>query len=505
MKTVIPAGSTSQIRHVYLQDVTGAAKTGILFSNITAYYVRTGGTLTALTMETIATLGTWGVSGDNKLGLKLLHDTNAPGLYELHLPNNILAAGADAVTILLRATGVAPCRAEIQLASVGSDLRTVDGQDASATAAVDFDKLTAIIGSRQWIGPAEPTGGSVTWHDTPPGTFGLYNSALVQVQAYRIIPDSGGQRVYSTVYSFNGQDCVFGAFHADVSWDAVNDADGYIVRFYSNVGFEGWWDTANTALAIYGNETTETLSFGGETVLTVTGKLDDVLVDTGTTIPNAISALPAPLDAAGTRTALGLDAADLDDQLTIIAADVGGLDGATPASIATAVWAATTRTLTSLSSLVASIATAVWAAATRTLTGTGNGTGPRASLAVTRIAAKVLRDTTRPLVASVVLSDGTYLGTGDVASATMTIYEVDEHDASDWTVLDDYDGVDVTDEIDVLDPPQTDALAANYNFRHRPAEGAFTAAGRRYIVQYELVLSGEQDSPVWVGFALDCV
>src|SRR3972149_2993079 len=120
MKLALPAGSTSVIWHVFIPGsavTTGAGKTALIHSDITAYYVRAGGTLTALTMETISTLGTWASTGDNYLGFKLLHDTNAPGLYELHLPNNILAAGANQVVIQLRATGTAPVLLEIQLAS----------------------------------------------------------------------------------------------------------------------------------------------------------------------------------------------------------------------------------------------------------------------------------------------------------------------------------------------------------------------------------------------------
>lgn len=130
MKLALPAGSTSQIVHVFIQDsavTTGEGKTALAFGDITAYYVRAGGALTALTLETIASLGTWASTGDNKLGFKLLHDTNAPGLYELDLPNNILVAGASQVVLQLRATGAAPCLLEIQLAAVPADLVSAHG------------------------------------------------------------------------------------------------------------------------------------------------------------------------------------------------------------------------------------------------------------------------------------------------------------------------------------------------------------------------------------------
>ena len=118
MKLFLKKGSTSVITHVFIQDssvTTGEGKTALAYGDIAAYYVRPGGALTSLTLEDITTLGTWASTGNNYLGFKKLHDTNAPGIYELHLPNNILATGANAVVIQLRATGAVPCNIEIQL------------------------------------------------------------------------------------------------------------------------------------------------------------------------------------------------------------------------------------------------------------------------------------------------------------------------------------------------------------------------------------------------------
>jgi hypothetical protein len=146
MKLALASGTTSQIVHVFIQDstvTTGAGKTGLVFGDITAYYVRAGGVLTALTMETIATLGTWASTGNNKLGFKLLHDTNAPGLYELDLPDNILATGASSFVIQLRATGAAPCLLEVQIAPVGADMTHIHG--TALTEAGGSGRLAAAI------------------------------------------------------------------------------------------------------------------------------------------------------------------------------------------------------------------------------------------------------------------------------------------------------------------------------------------------------------------------
>lgn len=150
---ILTPGITSVIKHVFLQDsavTTGAGKTALAYTDITAYYVRAGGTLTQLTMETIATLGTWASTGDNYLGFKKLDDTNAPGVYELNLPNNILAAGVNQVTIQLRATGMAPCNIEIQLKDLaleaGGNVAAIKADVEHAT--YGLNALLAAIGTR---------------------------------------------------------------------------------------------------------------------------------------------------------------------------------------------------------------------------------------------------------------------------------------------------------------------------------------------------------------------
>lgn len=80
----------------------------------------------------------------------------------------------------------------------------------------------------------------------------------------------------------------------------------------------------------------------------------------------AASAYTAPLDAAGTRSAVGLSTDNLDAQLSSISSGISGLPSA--AIIAAAVWANATRTLTAAIDNSSTIAAAVWSAASRTLT-----------------------------------------------------------------------------------------------------------------------------------------
>jgi hypothetical protein len=143
---IISPGVTSVIKHLFLYDstvATGAGKTALVFTDITAYYVRAGGALTALTMVDITTLGTWDTDvTDDKLGFKKLHDTNSPGLYEIHLPNNILAVGANQVTVQLRATGMAPCNLEIQLVNAPAVVKAQDNIDFGALQKASLNAAT---------------------------------------------------------------------------------------------------------------------------------------------------------------------------------------------------------------------------------------------------------------------------------------------------------------------------------------------------------------------------
>lgn len=116
MKVSIKAGATSQSVNVFIQDsisTTGAGKTGLVFSGVTAYYSFAGAaaTATAITLVTQTITGAW-TSG----GFVEISSANMPGLYRLDLPNAVLASGnGRSVVVYLTASGAAPCVLEIEL------------------------------------------------------------------------------------------------------------------------------------------------------------------------------------------------------------------------------------------------------------------------------------------------------------------------------------------------------------------------------------------------------
>ena len=119
------AGATSQSIYLEVLDstsTTGGRKTGLAYntSSLTAYYVRNGGSATAITLATLAAANSAYSSG----GFKEVDATNMPGVYRLDLPDAAVASGATSVVVTLKgATGMVQVSAEIQLV-------TFDPQDS---------------------------------------------------------------------------------------------------------------------------------------------------------------------------------------------------------------------------------------------------------------------------------------------------------------------------------------------------------------------------------------
>jgi hypothetical protein len=112
----IIAGSTSQLIEFPIYDstsTTGALKTGLTYSSMTAYYYREGASgSTSMSLATM-TMGTWAT-----LGFVAVDGTNMPGIYQLGIPNAAIATGCTQVTIYLTATGCVPVVLVIELTSV---------------------------------------------------------------------------------------------------------------------------------------------------------------------------------------------------------------------------------------------------------------------------------------------------------------------------------------------------------------------------------------------------
>jgi len=133
-------GTSSKIIEVILRDsATGAGKTAVAYTDVTASYVREGSTRTAITLAA-------GTAGDAYSSGKWceVDATNCPGLYQLHLPDAALATGVNAVTTTMIASGVIDKVVRISLLDV--DLR--DATDAG------LSNLDAAISTRSTFNSA---------------------------------------------------------------------------------------------------------------------------------------------------------------------------------------------------------------------------------------------------------------------------------------------------------------------------------------------------------------
>lgn len=129
-KLKIKQGTTSKVVRVFLQDsssASGAGLTGLTnaSSGLTAYYIREGDATSTAIALVAGTAGTWS-SG----GFKELDATNLPGVYELGLPNTVLASGQSSVVMLKGAANLAPCVLELELDQINYQ----DGVRAGLTA-----------------------------------------------------------------------------------------------------------------------------------------------------------------------------------------------------------------------------------------------------------------------------------------------------------------------------------------------------------------------------------
>ncbi len=120
-KLFVKAQSTSsRSEYVFVQDstsTTGGGKTGITYNAIgfTAYYLRPGGSATAITLATQTVTGAWSSGGWVEVDA-----TNLPGIYRFDIPNAVFATGVDHAVVMLKgASGMAPVSLEYQL--VGYD------------------------------------------------------------------------------------------------------------------------------------------------------------------------------------------------------------------------------------------------------------------------------------------------------------------------------------------------------------------------------------------------
>jgi hypothetical protein len=118
---LIKKSVTSKIIQVMLRDsTTGAGKTGVAYTAVTASYTREGSTRQAITLSA-------GTAGDAFSSGKWaeIDATNCKGMYQLHVPDAAITTGVNSVDISLQASGMIDKSIKVLLLDV-------DMQDSAA-------------------------------------------------------------------------------------------------------------------------------------------------------------------------------------------------------------------------------------------------------------------------------------------------------------------------------------------------------------------------------------
>lgn len=145
---IIKAGATGISLYFEVLDsssTSGARRTGLAYNTagLTAYYARTRGAATAITLASLASPTAAWSSG----GFVEVDATNMPGLYRLDVPDAAFASGATSVAIVLRgAANMAQVSKEIRLVAYDPDNATSLGlaniDVAASTIKAQTDKLS---------------------------------------------------------------------------------------------------------------------------------------------------------------------------------------------------------------------------------------------------------------------------------------------------------------------------------------------------------------------------
>lgn len=180
MDNIYVNGSTSVIVQVLLRDsasAVAAGKTGLTYSNVTAYYCRPGGTSTVINL--IA-----GGAGDSYSSGKFaeIDAAGMPGAYQVHLPAGCFAAGANSVLVYYSGSGFITQQQKVTLNLV--DLRSVAGKVPATVAAgdsADCAASKAALVARTGTCQAGSTANTMVLDSGASATDDFYRYAVVNI------------------------------------------------------------------------------------------------------------------------------------------------------------------------------------------------------------------------------------------------------------------------------------------------------------------------------------
>lgn len=237
-------GTTSQIVEIFIQDMsqttTVAGLTGLssASSGLTWYYKRNkASSSTAVTIDASSgvTLGTYEPSNAAHGAIKEVDSTHCPGMYELQLPDNALASGADTVTHYLQ--GVTNMGANLLEIDLGASVLLAPLQPNAITfaAGVTINNSTTNGAGLAINGNGTGSGIIATGGATGNGISGVGGSSsgaglgLVSTTgaALGVVATSGSAVVFQSV-SGKGFVCIGSGTNNDISLDGSGKLGGTV-------------------------------------------------------------------------------------------------------------------------------------------------------------------------------------------------------------------------------------------------------------------------------------
>lgn len=310
----IKHGSTDQSVYFVLVDSDGNEATGLTIANLDITYVRDRAA--AVKADATALASATAAHGDNQA--IEVDATNAPGLYRVDYPDAAFVSGVDRVQLIVNGAAIKPAIIEVSLvAKLVSDLIDAAAAPSAATVAsqvrtelgTELGRIDVAISSR---------------NATTPPTVGAIRTEL------------------------EGASTKLTAIHNKLPYTYIADSDTLAVvnGIVSNLN-----DRLTAARA---------------------GYLDKLNVSGTLAHSDAANTYKADVSGLATSTQIGAVAEGVWAAENRSLTDKANftLASSERTSIASAVWASTTRTLSSFGTLVADTAAAVWAALSRTITGT---------------------------------------------------------------------------------------------------------------------------------------
>ena len=150
MKLKIKAGTTQKRIKVFVQDSTGAGKTGVLYNHLTCTYISE-----SATSSQSFTLASGSLGVHTSGGWAEVSSANMPGLYELSLPSTLTATTSGAsIVLMLRAngstaTGMLPVLVEIELDKIDYQSASYAKLEASADTIVSGSAVSGTLSTTE--------------------------------------------------------------------------------------------------------------------------------------------------------------------------------------------------------------------------------------------------------------------------------------------------------------------------------------------------------------------